>query len=110
MGNIPDLQPITAGTQRPLVVGGEIELHPPVSSAVWSSDESTFYQLNAKCQDFVTRYLGRSLSVPDDPNMIDVNRKLLRLAFAVSDFTSMLLQSDRVEAGLYMVSLTLANI
>jgi len=84
MSNIPDLQPIAADTVRPLIVQGKAKLQPPVGSAVWTSDKSTFYQLNAKCQDFITRYLGRSLITPDDPNMIYVNRELLRLAFAVS--------------------------
>lgn len=75
-----DLEPIGAVT---LVV------HPPVSSAVWTADESIsyHYQLNAKCQDFITRYLGQSLlnAVPDEiNNMICVNRKLLDLAFTVS--------------------------
>lgn len=55
----------------------------PLSNAVWTADASASYQLNARCQDFVTRYLGRSLITPDDPNMIQVNRKLLELAFAV---------------------------
>lgn len=86
MFNVPDLQPIAADTGKSLVVEvlGKADLQPPVASPVWISDESTFYQLNAKCQDFITRYLGRSLITPDDPNMILVNRKLLRLAFAVS--------------------------
>ncbi|OJJ42350.1 hypothetical protein ASPZODRAFT_147437 [Penicilliopsis zonata CBS 506.65] len=82
MSNIADLQPIAADKGKPLVVGRKIELQLPVSSAVWTSDRSTFYQLNTKCQDFVTRYFGRSLLTPDDPNMKHVNRKLLRLAFA----------------------------
>lgn len=82
LSNIPDLQPIAADAGRPLVVRGKAELQPPVASAVWTSDESTSYQLDAKCQDFITRYLGRSLITPDDPNMIHVNRKLLKLAFA----------------------------
>ncbi|KAJ5289487.1 uncharacterized protein N7443_009740 [Penicillium atrosanguineum] len=82
MSNIPDLQPIAADTGRPLVVRGKAELQPPISSAIWTSDEFISYQLNAKCQDFITRYLGRSLITPDDPNMIHVNRKLLGLAFA----------------------------
>ncbi|GFF53399.1 predicted protein [Aspergillus lentulus] len=84
MFNVPDLQPIAADTGKSLVVEvlGRADLQPPVASPVWISDESTFYQLNAKCQDFITRYLGRSLITPDDPNMILVNRKLLRLAFA----------------------------
>ena len=60
----------------------------PVDQAVWTSDASLSYryQLNEKCQDFVTRYLGRSLTtlIPDDPNMVRVNRQLLKLAFEVS--------------------------
>ncbi|KAJ5218365.1 uncharacterized protein N7498_000464 [Penicillium cinerascens] len=82
MSNIPDLQPIAPETGRRLAVRETGELQPPVTSAVWTADESTSYQLNAKCQDFITRYLGRSLITPDDPNMIHVNRKLLKLAFA----------------------------
>ncbi|KAJ6131119.1 hypothetical protein N7523_001579 [Penicillium sp. IBT 18751x] len=82
MSNIPDLQPIATDTRRPLVVRGKVELRAPISSAVWASDESMSYQLNAKCQDFITRYLGRSLLTPNDPNMRHVNRRLLRLAFA----------------------------
>lgn len=42
------------------------------------------YLLSTKCQDFVTRYLGRSLIDPGDPNMREVNRQLLALAFVVS--------------------------
>lgn len=86
MSDIPDLQPIAAGAGRELVVRQQAQLQPPIDSAVWTADESTSYQLNARCQDFITRYLGRSLgtTAPDDPNMIGVNRKLLRLAFTVS--------------------------
>lgn len=84
MSNTSDLQPIAAGTGRQLIVRGKAELQLPVSSAVWTSDEFTSYQLNARCQDFITRYYGRSLTIPDDPNIIHVNRKLLRLAFEVS--------------------------
>ncbi|KAF9892046.1 hypothetical protein FE257_002452 [Aspergillus nanangensis] len=85
MSNIPDLQPIAADTASPLRVPRKTELQPHVASAVWTADEFTSYQLNARCQDFITRYLGRSLvtSTPDDPNMVHVNRKLLSLAFAV---------------------------
>jgi hypothetical protein len=75
MSNMPDLQPIAADTGR---------LLPSLTNAVWTSDASTSYELNTKCQDFITRYLGRSLITPDDPNMIQVNRKLLKLAFTVS--------------------------
>ncbi|KAL3479387.1 hypothetical protein BJX99DRAFT_78195 [Aspergillus californicus] len=78
LSSVPDLQPIAADTGGPLVI------HPPVASAVWTSDASTSYQyqLNAKCQDFITRHLGRSLTTPHDPNMVHVNSELLRLAFA----------------------------
>ncbi|KAK2809034.1 hypothetical protein FQN50_004087 [Emmonsiellopsis sp. PD_5] len=78
LANIPDLQPIAAGTGSPLVVQS------PITSAVWTADESTSHQLNAKCQDFVTRYLRNSLisCAPDDPNVIHVNRKLFELTFA----------------------------
>ncbi|KAH8689349.1 hypothetical protein BGW36DRAFT_390715 [Talaromyces proteolyticus] len=81
MPNVPDLQPVTDDSSSTFVVQGRAQLQPPLTSAVWTSDASTFYQLDAKCQDFVTRYLGRSLITPDDPNMIKVNRKLLILAF-----------------------------
>jgi hypothetical protein len=99
MSNVPDLQPIAADTGRRLVVRGKAELQAPVASAVWTADESISYQLNAKCQDFITRYLGRSLITPDDPNMIHVNRRLLRLAFAVSIISLILSPSDRIQAG-----------
>lgn len=82
--NVPDLQPVAAGTARPLVVRRKPQLQPPVASAIWTADEYTAYQLNTRCQNFITRYFGRSLLIPDDPNMIHVNRKLLRLAFTVS--------------------------
>ncbi|KAB8208696.1 hypothetical protein BDV34DRAFT_46084 [Aspergillus parasiticus] len=81
MSNISDLQPIAAGTGRQLVVRGKANLQPPVSSVVWTSDEFTSFHLNARCQDFITRYYGRSITTPDDPHIIHVNRKLLRLAF-----------------------------
>ncbi|KAI0123439.1 hypothetical protein BJ170DRAFT_713649 [Xylariales sp. AK1849] len=84
MSTVPDLQPVAADTGKPLVTRGNAQLQPPIASAVWTSDEFTSYQLNTKCQDFITRYLGRSLITPDDPNMIHVNRQLLKLAFAVS--------------------------
>ncbi|KAI3334144.1 hypothetical protein F4824DRAFT_468860 [Ustulina deusta] len=80
MPNVPDLQPVADDLIRASVVRGA-EPQPPLTGTVWTSDASTYYQLDAKCQDFVTRYLGRSLITPDDPNMVEVNRKLLRLAF-----------------------------
>ncbi|KAI0423547.1 hypothetical protein F5Y09DRAFT_336495 [Xylaria sp. FL1042] len=78
---VPDLQPVADDLVRPSVVQKGAEPQPPLAGNVWTSDTSTFYQLDAKCQDFVTRYLGRSLITPDDPNMVEVNRKLLRLTF-----------------------------
>lgn len=87
MSNVPDLHPIAADSQRSLAAQGRIQLQTPITSAVWTSDGVSSYQLNAKCQDFITRYLGRSLIrviSPDDPNMIRVNRRLLKLAFTVS--------------------------
>ncbi|EXJ92628.1 hypothetical protein A1O3_01180 [Capronia epimyces CBS 606.96] len=90
--NVPDLQPVADDSVRSYPsrcrwtqVGRErteLPPPPPLTGAVWTCDASTFYQLSAKCQDFITRYLGRSLITPDDPNMIQVNRKLLTLAFS----------------------------
>ncbi|KAL4915630.1 hypothetical protein BDW62DRAFT_203392 [Aspergillus aurantiobrunneus] len=77
MSTIPDLQPIAAD-----VVRGNAAVQRPLATAVWTADASTSYQLNTRCQDFITRYLGRSLITPDDPNLRQVNRKLLDLAFA----------------------------
>lgn len=82
--NVPDLQPVTDDSVRHMICQQRAELEPPLTSAVWTADKSTFYHLNAKCQDFITRYLGQSLITPDDPNMTEVNRKLLILAFTVS--------------------------
>jgi hypothetical protein len=87
MSNVPDLHPIAADSKRSLLARAQIQPQPPISSCTWTSDGFSSYQLNAKCQDFITRYLGRSLIrviSPDDPNMIDVNRRLLGLAFTVS--------------------------
>lgn len=82
------------------MVRREAELQVPVSSAVWTSDEFTFYQLNARCQDFITRYLGRSLLTPDDPNMVHVNRNLLKLAFTVRIVTLILSPSGLNRSGI----------
>ncbi|KAM6525697.1 hypothetical protein FALCPG4_011235 [Fusarium falciforme] len=81
MPNIPDLHPVAADTAKPIVARGRATLQPALTNAVWSSDSSSCYQLSARCQDFITRYLGRSLLTPGDPNMLQVNRKLLELAF-----------------------------
>lgn len=83
MSNIPDLHPVAAHTAKPMFLRRP-KLQPSLTNAVWTSDASSCYQLNARCQDFITRYLGRSLLTPGDPNMIHVNRKLLELAFTVS--------------------------
>ncbi|GKZ30557.1 hypothetical protein AbraIFM66950_009568 [Aspergillus brasiliensis] len=72
---------MAADTRRSWMVRGTTAIQPPLTNAVWTSDASTFFQLNARCQDFITRYLGRSLITPNDPNMRQVNRKLLELAF-----------------------------
>jgi hypothetical protein len=91
MSNVPDLQPIAADTSTLLKsrpnTKCQLQLQRPVCSAVWTYDVLTSYryQLNAKCQDFITRYLERSLVSPDDPSWIHVNRKLLHLAFIVSN-------------------------
>ncbi|KAI6780608.1 uncharacterized protein J7T54_008526 [Emericellopsis cladophorae] len=76
-----DLQPVAASRKPTLVVQCKVQPQPPFSSLVWTSDESYSYLLSAKCQDFVTRYLGRSLITPDDPAMVQVNHRMLRLAF-----------------------------
>ncbi|KFA73434.1 hypothetical protein S40288_04224 [Stachybotrys chartarum IBT 40288] len=83
LANVPDLHPLAADSERPLAVQSNPMPLPPISSAVWTCDEAASYryQLNAKCQDFITRYLGRSLITPNDPKMKHVNRGLLRLAF-----------------------------
>ena len=99
-----------------LVVRERTELHPPPSRVVWASDQSTSYQLNAKCQDFINRYLGRSLITPDDPDLVHVNRRLLRLAFAVSIWFILLPRglygfqtATEARWDIYMMSLTPAN-
>lgn len=89
MSNIPDLQPLAAGAVTSLVARQKPEIQRPVTNCIWIADELTSFQLNNKCQDFISRYLGRSLVTltPDDPSMVQVNRKLLGLAFTVSPVT-----------------------
>ncbi|WDK10747.1 C6 finger domain protein [Colletotrichum graminicola] len=81
--DVSDLQPIGVDTSWPAMVRGQrrADVQPPLTNAVWTCDTSGSYQLNAKCQDFITRYLGRSLITPSDPTVILVNSKLLELAF-----------------------------
>ncbi|KAJ5288982.1 hypothetical protein N7478_002012 [Penicillium angulare] len=81
MSNASDLQPIVADTGKPLVIPEKTLLRSPITSAVWTADESTSFQLDAKCQNFITRYLGLSLITQNDPSMMSVNRKLLEIAF-----------------------------
>ncbi|KAI1146358.1 hypothetical protein F4825DRAFT_199473 [Nemania diffusa] len=78
---VPDLQPITGDSEGLLATRNRVQLRAPFTNAVWTTDGSYYYQLNAKCQDFITRYLGRSLITPDNHKMIQVNRELLALAF-----------------------------
>ncbi|KAI6089622.1 hypothetical protein F4821DRAFT_50230 [Hypoxylon rubiginosum] len=81
MPNVADLQSVSGGTIRTSVAQERAELQPHLTNAVWTSDGCYQYHLNTKCQQFVTRYLGRSLINPDDPKMMEVNGKLLGLAF-----------------------------
>ncbi|KAI1308041.1 hypothetical protein F5Y03DRAFT_405255 [Xylaria venustula] len=81
MPGVSDLQPVANDLVASSAIERSAEPETPFSNAVWASDASTTYHLNAKCQDFVTRYLGRSLITPDDPSMVEVNRKLLELTF-----------------------------
>ncbi|KAJ6151126.1 hypothetical protein N7470_007720 [Penicillium chermesinum] len=78
--DIPDLQPLAADRGGDSLLKGPSQ-NPPVSSAVWSCDRSTSFRLNARHQEFISRYLGRSLISPDEPNVKYVNRCLLSLAF-----------------------------
>lgn len=78
---VPDLQPTRAAS------GWGLRQDAQPGAPVWTCDAAATpyrYRLNAKCQDFITRYLGRSLTTPDDPDMRRVNKRLLELAFAVS--------------------------
>jgi hypothetical protein len=81
---------------------GKANLRTPVVSAVWTCDETTSYQLDAKCQNLVTRCFERSLIIADDPNMIYVNRKLMRLAFNVSPITLTISRFENLEAELFI--------
>ncbi|PWY88252.1 hypothetical protein BO70DRAFT_385470 [Aspergillus heteromorphus CBS 117.55] len=83
VSNVPDLQPVAADTGRKWVDRGRgnVALQPALTHAVWTSDASTCYHLDARSQDLVYRYLGCSLITPADPGMREVNRGLLGLAF-----------------------------
>ncbi|KAI1813383.1 hypothetical protein GGS20DRAFT_481097 [Poronia punctata] len=81
---VSDLQLVAgaAATGKPPILHGRgAQPRSPITSAVWTADASTSYQLNTRCQDFITRYLGRSLVGPRDATTTQVNRKLLELAF-----------------------------
>ncbi|KAI1172448.1 hypothetical protein F4777DRAFT_601617 [Nemania sp. FL0916] len=79
--DVPDLQPVADDSVRLWHVQGREEPQSSLTGTIWTSDASASYQLNAKCQDFISRYLGRSLITPDDPKLVEINRKLLGLAF-----------------------------
>lgn len=109
MSNVPDLQPLADDSVRSFIAQERAGPQAPLTSAVWTSDASTSYQLNARCQDFITRYLARSLITPDDANMIKVNRNLMTLAFAVSLVTLFLFLSYWIELKLgYLLGLTIS--
>jgi hypothetical protein len=95
MPNVPDLQPVADDSVR-RSAGRERAGLRPLTGAIWASDGSISYQLDAQCQDFVTRYLGRSLITPDDPNMVEVNRELLTLTFTVCPTKLFLSLLDRI--------------
>ena len=101
MPNTGDLQPLAADPAGPMVALRMAKIQPSLTNAVWSSDVSISYryQLNTRCQDFITRYLGRSLVavVPNDPNIGQVNRKLLELTFTVSLMTLILSYEMKME-------------
>ncbi|VUC29170.1 unnamed protein product [Clonostachys rosea] len=78
---VSDLQPVADDSVRPSVALKGVGPRLSMDSAIWTSNTEYSYQLNTKCQDFLTRYLGRSLITPDEPTMAEVNRKLLALTF-----------------------------
>ena len=106
IGDVPDLEP-AAGRGRHFVVQRRPDPQCPIDQAVWTSDASLpyRYQLNAKCQDFVTRYLGRSITtlIPDDPNMVGVNRQLLKIAFEVRDGIVPIISSCFYQANFHSI-------
>lgn len=97
MPDVPDLQPLAHDSVGQSASRGTAGLR-FVTSMIWSSDGSSSCQLDAKRQDFITRYLGRSFITPDDPNMVEVNRGLLTLAFTVCHSTLILAWSSMTKA------------
>ncbi|PVH77689.1 C6 finger domain protein [Cadophora sp. DSE1049] len=77
-----DLQPVSADRGGAVAVRAKDKIQPPLTNAVWASDSSSSYHLDAKRQDLIDRYLGRGLINSDDPRMMQINRKLLELAFS----------------------------
>lgn len=69
-----------------VILPAKSTLLPAIKCPVTTHDVSSCYvfELDGRCQDFITRYLGQSLTTPDDPNMAQVNSGLLDLAFTVS--------------------------
>lgn len=82
---VSDLQPVADDSLRGVTTQRLPGLRPPVSNAVWTTDQSTFNQVSSRCQDFVRRYLEQSFTTPNDSNMAHVNSKLLELTFTVSN-------------------------
>ncbi|KAI1339965.1 hypothetical protein F5Y15DRAFT_380997 [Xylariaceae sp. FL0016] len=80
MPGVPDLHPVAADEGKALTTRREPNPQISVAGAIWTSDELTSYQVNVKCQNFITRYLGRSLITPHDSTVIQMNRKFLELA------------------------------
>ncbi|KAI0141573.1 hypothetical protein GGR57DRAFT_487181 [Xylariaceae sp. FL1272] len=79
---VTDMQPACADSMRASSRPQErLRLRPPPTAAIWTADSSTRYELNARCQGFITRYLARRILNPEDPHMMQANRKLLSLAF-----------------------------
>ncbi|KAH7026657.1 uncharacterized protein B0I36DRAFT_434047 [Microdochium trichocladiopsis] len=81
---VGDLQPVHAvsdehiGSQRRSVATPRA----PISSCVWASDDYGYsYQLNTRCQHYLTRYFGWSLAAPNNPIVSKLNARLLALSF-----------------------------
>ncbi|KAH7413048.1 hypothetical protein BKA64DRAFT_719010 [Cadophora sp. MPI-SDFR-AT-0126] len=82
MPHTSDLQPLTADRSGPLVVRSNTKIYRHITDEIWASDASSSCHLDAKRQDLIDRYLGRSLVNSNDPRMMHINRKLLELAFS----------------------------
>ncbi|KAK3326845.1 hypothetical protein B0H66DRAFT_551807 [Apodospora peruviana] len=80
MSNIPDLHPVAAGAE---LVVKSTEPSRPVSSAIWTADESYRFDLSPSCVESLTRYyLRRGLVKSFYPQMSTINIQLMKLAFS----------------------------